>query len=63
MTIQVRQKTLLKLLTLADKLFNANSDRKKIVASLHPDMVMKIIGVSRRTAYDYISALQYLYCA
>ena len=63
MKILVRQKTLLKLLTLADKLFNVNSDRKKIVQSLHPDTVMKIIGVSRRTAYDYISALQHLYCA
>jgi hypothetical protein len=63
MTIQVRQKTLLKLLTLTDKLFNKNSDRKKIVQSLHPDTVMNMIGVSRRTAYDYITALQYLYCA
>ena len=63
MKILVRQKTLLKLLTLADKLFNVNSDRKKIVQSLHPDTVMNMIDVSRRTAYDYITTLQYLYCA
>jgi len=54
MTVQVRQRTLRNLILLIDF---AN---KKKGADLSVDIVMKVLNISRRTAYDYLIAFQYI---
>jgi len=54
MVAEIRQKTLRKLIDLDDYM------KRRDLMTVTPDLIIKLLHVNRRTAYDYLNALIHL---